>query len=123
MTYYCELKCIILCFADGFSEAKKGLPKTCREACDCALVILDKVSERLTQGDITIKELEKINESLKQMERLCDAAQIEICKPKQGSKYTTVELRLTELKVFKENLEHLQNVCQSLTTYKVVGKP
>ena len=106
----------LLC-SGGSSKAKDGLPDNCKLACFCAISLLESVSHKLGQGDVTIKELEKIDRSIEQMERLCDSVQKKTEMFIKGRIHALVKLRLGEFWEFQEQLGHLQHVCLLVTDH------
>ena len=110
------------CCAGGSSKAKDALPDSCKLACSCAVSLLELVSQQLSTGEITIKELEKINRRLEQMERLCYSVQKETQKLVKGRVHAFVKLRLGEFEVFQEQLSHLQHVCSHLVPHNIIGE-
>ena len=114
--------CLILYHSGGSSKAKDGLPEDCKLACGLAISQLEAVSEHLREAEITVAELEKINENMEQMERLCEAAHGQAHQLKQSILYTCAQLRLEEFQAFQEQVGHLKNVCQHLYDHEVIGK-
>ena len=109
-------------YIGGTSKAKDGLPDSCKEACVCAISLLEVVSHQISKGDITIEVLEKINKHLQQMERLCVSVQNETQKSVNCRMHAFVKLRLEEFEAFQEQLNHLQHVCYQLENHDIIGK-
>ena len=108
----------------GSSKAKDGLPGSCKDACLIALSQLEELSKQLRQGDIAIKELQKIYTNMGQIKRLCEAAESRAHKSTQNPQSVTlhsiVKQRLDEYQVLKECLGHLQHLCHMIDS-KVEG--
>ena len=120
-----QINCLFPCFelpffSGGSSKAKDALPYNCKLACSFAISLLESVSQKLIEGDITIQEVEKINENVEQMERLYDSVKMKTVKSVKGRVHTIVKLKLRDFQAFEEQLYHLHHVCQ-LATHLVKG--
>ena len=80
------------------------------------------MSRQLREGDITIRELEKIYNNLQQITRLYDSVQRDT---KQGQDFSEinsiVSMRLEEFRAFQEELGQLQHLCHMIH-HSVIGK-
>ena len=106
----------------GFAKERKVLSENVMLACSCVISQLDMVFQQLRTGDITVEDLEKVDNNLEVMKRYLDA----ICKgainpqqfPELGS---VVKVQLKELHDFQEELKQLRRLCQMIP-HDIVGK-
>lgn len=99
---------------EGSSNLKKGLPEDCLFACGSANSTLEDVIMKLQKKKVTILDLEKIEKQQTQMNYLCEAAstqQNEVDKSKFQWYKTAVQMRIKELKCFKEQQGVLLHLC------------
>ena len=103
-------------FTVGQSKLKEGLPQECELACLCALSKFQEISGQVQSGDITVKQLQKIESHQEQMKRLCAAATPQ--DKETDLTYSTVShalhQRLEEFETFKRNKRHLFHLCSQL---------
>ena len=106
----------LLNFTESKSKLKEGLPRECQIACLCALSKFQEVSGQVQSGDITVKQLHKIESNQEQMKRLCDAATPQ--DKETDLTYNTVshalQQRLEEFQTFERNKGHLLHLCSQL---------
>ena len=109
-------KCLYWSFPEGASILKAGLPPSCQSACFCAISKLEELSKQLHTGDITILDLQKIQKSLPEMKRLCDAAEEQKSRHMSYAQMSLdLPLRIKEYDFFEKQNGILHHLCQKLS--------
>lgn len=105
-------------------QSQSCLPEWCTFLCTCADSTLIDVCDRLQNGAITFKELQKITEKRDQMEKLC-SAHVPQDDPRNTEQIVglkkILQLRITEQKHFTRTCDLLGFLCRRVTV-KVIGK-
>ena len=108
-------------FVDGSSKIKEGLPEKCLVACYLADSRLDEVYTKLKTGAISIVDLQKISDGIKQMELLCESKSAQGRQDKPTEEMLTregiiktVEQRIEELQFFESQQGILLRLCQKI---------
>lgn len=96
-----------------------GLPDKCLIACSCAYSQMDDIIRQLTMRDITVQDLEKIQEYLEQMKRLCYA--INNNRSITDDQIFLVKQRLEELRAYQDQQGNLQHLCSRIPS-SIKGK-
>ena len=101
----------------GHLFLRNSLPERCQLACSYAATKLDDILHHLCTGNISIMELEEMEQAQDGMKLLCEA-NTEEDKAKGKSEHTewkhTLAERLKEYKLFEEHTNFLSYLCQNI---------
>lgn len=102
---------------EGHPLLRNSLPENCQLACSYAATKLDDILHHLCTGDISIMELEEIEQAQDRMKLLCEA-NTEEDKAKGRSEHTewkhALDERLKEYKLFEKHTNFLSHLCQNI---------
>ena len=104
---------------EGKSKLKEGLSEACQLACSCAVSQLEDISRKLHAGEISILDLQKIQEKQHQMNKLCEAVVQEKEEKldeqlRKMSMVHAMKLRLEEFSSFTKQQSLLLQLCQKI---------
>ena len=98
------------------SKLKQGMPRECQVLCTFAVSQFEQVCIQVQTGDITMKKLQKVQQNMDQMERLCEAASGHGNQSKMSFKTVkgAFQFRLHEFQYFKKQRGYLSYLCDQI---------